>query len=136
MALFPTRNWPSWTAALRDLTVKLHLKVEIFVCALRITLLHESAISRILKNRLGLRIDLSLAQIHMCAYGIKFSRHLIKAEMNGVFFRRWPVRSPYGRTNSFMADPSCGQTVAGEVRSVINACRDPNKMGEVSVSPA
>lgn len=134
MALFPTRNWPSWTVALRNLSAKPHLKLEILLCALPIMLLHESYISRILKNILGLRIDSSLAQILKCAYGIKFCWHLIKAGMKGVFFRRWLICSPYGSPNSFVADTSYGQTVAGEVGSDINACTHPYKMGKVSTS--
>jgi hypothetical protein len=134
MVSFPTRNWPPWTAALRNLSVKARLKLETLLCALPIILSHECSISRILKKILGLRIDTLLSQILKCAYGIRFSRHLIKAEMNGVFFRRWLVCSPYGRTKSFLADTSYGQTVAGEVGSIINSCPDPHKMGKVSTS--
>lgn len=55
MASFPTRNWPSWTAALRNLSVKPRLKLEILLCALPIILSHESSISSILKKIVGLR---------------------------------------------------------------------------------
>ena len=130
MVLFPTRNWPSWTAALRNLSVKPRLKLEILLCALPIILSHECSISRILKKILGLRIDTSLSQILKCAYGIRFSRHLIKAEMNGVFFRRVASLLALRKTKSFLADTSYGQTVAGEVGSIINSCPDPLQDGE------
>jgi len=105
MASFPTRNWPSWTAALRTLSVKPRLKLEILLCALPIILSPECSISRILKDILGLRIDTPLSQILRRAYGIRFSRHLIKAKMNGVFnqiFSGGPVLWPNGSRKSWI----------------------------------